>query len=127
VRGHGAKFPRKKQLALAALIECDTIKEAAKAIGVGEATLFRWLQHKEFQDAYRDAKRKLVDQAITSLQKTSGMAVQVLKEIMRDPSKPASSRVTAARIVLENAVRAREIEDLERRVEQIERRMEGRN
>ena len=34
--GHGAKLPRKRQQAIAALIEAPTIKEAAGIVGIGE-------------------------------------------------------------------------------------------
>jgi hypothetical protein len=47
--GHGAKLSRKRQQAIAALIEAPTIREAAGIVGIGEATLFRWLQDANFQ------------------------------------------------------------------------------
>jgi hypothetical protein len=118
--GHGAKLPRKKQQAIAALIEAPTIKEAAGIVGIGEATLFRWLQDTDFQIAYRDAKRRVVDQAITRIQRISGQAVETLKNIMIDNDMPASSRVTAARAVLDMSVKAVELENLTSRIEAIE-------
>jgi len=40
---------------------------------------------------------------------------------MNDPKKPASARVSAARSILELAIKAIEIEDLEIRIEELER------
>jgi DNA-binding MurR/RpiR family transcriptional regulator len=125
MRGHGAKLPRKKQQTIAALIEHPTIKKAAEAAGIGEATLFRWMQDKAFQRAYRQAKRQVVQQAITKLQRSSGEAVEVLRKIMNDSTKPPGPRVTAARTILDMAVRVVELEDLESRVEEIERKLGG--
>ena len=120
-RGHGTKLPRKRQQAIAALLECGTVKDAAQIVGIGNATLFRWLQDSAFQEAYREAKRRVVEQAISRLQKVSSEAVDTLREIMTDTEKPASSRVTAARTILEMAIKAVELEDLEVRIVDLER------
>jgi hypothetical protein len=55
--GHGAKFGRKKEQAIAALLTETNAKEAARAIGIGSATLLRWLKEPEFDAAYREARR----------------------------------------------------------------------
>ena len=123
--GHGAKLPRKRQQAIVALIEHSTMKEAARAIGIGEATIHRWLKNESFLVAYREAKRRVVDHAITCLQKATGEAVRVLQEILSDPDKPPSARVTAARTILDMAVKAVEMDDLTARLEEIERTIEG--
>ena len=123
--GQGAKITRKKEQAVAALIEQPTIRDAAQVADIGEATLFRWLQDPSFQSAYRDAKRRVVDQAISRLQRASSEAVETLRTIMNDRGKPASARVMAARTVLEYAVEAIEIEDLTERVEELEASRDG--
>jgi uncharacterized membrane protein (DUF106 family) len=83
------------------------------------------MQDKAFQRAYRQAKRQVVQQAITKLQRSSGEAVEVLRKIMNDSTKPPGPRVTAARTILDMAVRVVELEDLESRVEEIERKLGG--
>jgi hypothetical protein len=118
--GHGAKLPRKKQQAIAALIEATTIKEAAGVVGIGEATLFRWLQNTDFQSAYRDAKKRVVEQAIANVQRASGEAVETLKSIMIDDDMPASSRVACAKAILDTSVKAVELENLTARIEVLE-------
>lgn len=125
MKGHGAKFPRKKQEAIAALLTQPTIREAAKTAGVGEKTLWRWLQNQEFQEAYREAKRRVVEEGISKLQQVCGEAVKTLEEIMRNQENPPSSRVTAARIILEMTIKAVEIDDLASRVEKLERTIEA--
>jgi hypothetical protein len=116
----GGKFSNKKSQAIAALLEKPTIKEAAETVGIAEATIFRWLQDPDFQKTYREAKRKLVDSAITRLQKITGEAVEALRAVMNDSESPASARVGAARVVLEMAVKAVELEDLGARLEALE-------
>ena len=42
--GHGSKFGRKKEEAIAALLSHRSIEEAAQAINIAPKTLLRWLQ-----------------------------------------------------------------------------------
>ena len=49
--GHGSKFGRKKEEAIAALLTQRNIEEAAKSIGVGANTLLRWMKEPEFTRA----------------------------------------------------------------------------
>jgi hypothetical protein len=49
--GHGAKFGRKKEEAIIALLAHRNVEEAAKSIGVAPKTLFRWMQVPEFDAA----------------------------------------------------------------------------
>jgi transposase-like protein len=42
--GHGAKFGRKKEEAIAALLVHRNTEEAARAVGIAPKTLLRWLQ-----------------------------------------------------------------------------------
>jgi DNA-binding MurR/RpiR family transcriptional regulator len=121
MKGHGSKYPQKREQAVAALLAHSTIGEAAGAVGVSEVTMWRWLQEEEFQTAYREAKKQIVQQAVTRIQQVTGEAVDTLREIMLDPKKPATSRVTAARTILNMAVKAVELDDLERRIEEIEK------
>ena len=119
--GHGEKWSRKKDAAILALVTEPTIADAAKKAGISHATLHRWLQIKDFKDAYREAKREAVSAAISRLQQTATEAVDALRDVMNDTESPASARVSAARSILEIAIKAVELEDFERRLEALER------
>ena len=54
-----SKFTRKKEEAIAALMTQRNVEEAARAAGIGHQTLLRWLRLPEFQDAYREAGRRM--------------------------------------------------------------------
>jgi transposase-like protein len=122
--GHGAKFGRKKEEAIAALLSQRNIEEAARAIGVVPNTLLRWMKLPEFQVAYREARRAAYGQSIARMQQASGAAVSTLLKIMVDQTAPASTRVRAADSILDHAAKAIEIEDLEVRVSELERAAE---
>ncbi len=113
MRAHGEKLSRKQEQTIAALLTCNSITAAAAGCGIAEATLHRWLKETTFQTAYREARRQIVQQA-------SGTAVQTLEAVMQDTAAPASARVSAAKAVLETAVKAVEVEDLEARLAALE-------
>ena len=118
--GHGSKFGRKKEEAIAALLTQRNIEEEAKSVGIGTQTLMRWLKTPEFQSEYREARRAAVSQANARLQQASGAAVTTLCRIMVDANAPASARVRAADRVLERANQAIEIEDTQPRLAALE-------
>lgn len=119
-RGHGEKWSRKKDQAIIALLTEPTITTAAEKAGITPRTLYKWLKLPEFRSAYMAAKREAVTVAIARLQQAATEAVEALRSIMNDPKKPASARVSAARAILEMAIKAIEIEDLEVRIEELE-------
>jgi transposase-like protein len=121
VRGHGAKFGKKKEEAIVALLTQRTVEDAARAVGTAASTLFRWLEEPEFKTAYLEARRAAYTQAIARMQQATGMAVSVLVKVMLDPASPASTRVRAADSVIDPATKAIEIEDIEVRVSELER------
>jgi hypothetical protein len=119
--GHGTKFGRKKEQAIAALLSHRSIEEAARAAGIGFNTLLRWLKEPEFDAAYRKARKAAFGQCIARLQHASSAAVSAVLKIMVDQNAPASARLRAADIVLARSAKAIELEDVEARVSELER------
>ncbi len=118
--GHGAKFGRKKEEAIAALLTQRNIEEAARSIDVAPKTLLRWLQVPEFRKAYREARRDAFGQAVARLQQGTTAAATTFLKTMIDPNVPASVRLRAAEAVFNHAAKAIEIEDIEARVAALE-------
>ena len=121
--GHGQKLSRKKEQAIAALLSQPSIGGAAKKIGIGEKTLFRWLQLDEFKQAYKIARSQVVDQTIAQIQSVMSEALQTLLNVMSDDAAPSSAKVSAARALLDIGFKVIEIEDLENRIEKIEKNL----
>jgi len=115
---------QKQDKIIAALLSSENFREAAKNAGISEATLYRQLKDETFQTAYKAAKREIVNHAVGQLQKATGTAVKTLGSILEDASAAPSARVSAAKVVLEMAVKAVEIEDLEDRISNLERLVE---
>ena len=116
--GNG-RLTGRQERALWALLSEPSIAAAAQAAGIGERTLHRWLDDPGFQDAYYDARRQAVGQAVARLQRAACTAVDTLEAVMADLTAPAAARVSAAKVVLEQ-VRAESLEDQEQRITELE-------
>ena len=126
MKGHGAKFGRKQEEAIAALLTQRNIDEAAKAVGIAASTLLKWMKLPEFQTAYREARRAAFSQSIARLQQGTSAAATTLIKLLLDPNTPASVRARVADSIFNHAAKAIEIEDIEARVSELERAAETR-
>jgi DNA-binding transcriptional MerR regulator len=124
--GHGEKLSRKQDQVITALVTCASITEAAAQCGLADVTLRRWLKQEPFQAAYREARRAVVQHAIVQVQQATGEAVETLRKVMQAADAPASAKVSAAKTILETAVKAVEVEDLEARIAALEAQGEPR-
>lgn len=103
-----------------ALLQHATIEKAAESTGINPTTAWRWMKREDFQERFREARRKTFNQAVARLQHASAAAASTLLKVMIDANSPAYSRVRAADIVLTHAIRAMENEDIEVRVARLE-------
>jgi predicted ArsR family transcriptional regulator len=122
---NAGNLSRKQVDALNALMTGKSVPEAATIVGLNEKTLRRWLQTPVFAGAYRASRRQAFQAAIVSVQRLATTAVQVLAEIAEDSNgeasrRGASSRVTAAKTIIEVATHTVEAEDLESRIRALE-------
>jgi len=123
-RGHGDKLSRKAEAAIVALLAHPTMPEAAKAAGVSETSLWRWLQRDDFRKKYREAQDKVFDGALGSLQGASTEAVNCLRRNLTCGN--SSAEVQAARTILDYTLKARQLFDLENRISQLEAALKAR-
>jgi len=75
MKGHGSKFGRKKDEAIAALMTQRNIEDAAKAVGIAPNTLLKWMKEPEFDKSYRAARRATFGQSVAQLQQAAPAAV----------------------------------------------------
>jgi hypothetical protein len=97
------------------------MSEAATALAVDASTLRRWLREDTtFQTAYREARRAVVQHAIAQVQRATGEAVETLRNVMQDSEASASARISAAKAILDTALKGIDIDDLEVRMAALE-------
>lgn len=120
--GTARRFSRAQTLALAGLLSSRTVAEAAKAAGVNERTVRRWLSTKEFAAAYRASARTVAYEATTAVLAAQVKAVEVIRAALADPSPTV--RLRAAAQLLGLGVRFAE-EDVAERLAQLEMGVES--
>jgi DNA-binding MurR/RpiR family transcriptional regulator len=119
------KLEAKQETALAALLAHPTVADAAKAAKVSQATLWRYMRDPKFSARYAEARADVTKHLIMRLQSDSSKAAKVLIDIAEDEAAPASARVSAARTIIEGAIKGAELHDLMARVEAIEAMQRG--
>lgn len=96
----------KKAAAIQALLTADSVAEAARQIGVGRATLNRWLGSDDFRRQYREVRQQLYDRGLGRLVGLMDEAVSTLAAAMRGEEvndKPITKQMfLAARSVVEH-------------------------
>lgn len=97
-KGHGEKYSRLKELAIAALLSSPTIKEAADKIGVSESTLRRWLGYPDFRQEYAEEKRHILEAATRDLADAAAEALQSLRNVLKKEWN-TSDRIASAKVI----------------------------
>ena len=108
--------------AIAALLQPGTKGDAAKAAGVTDATLYRWLkQDAAFKAELRAAQDAAIETAVSLLSAEARDAANTLVDIHKDVAVPAAVRVQAARAVLVENLKVREQNNLAERIANLEK------
>ena len=119
------KINAKQERFAVALMSTSTITEAYTMAKITNATAYKYLNDPDFNAYYMKLRREAMQQATNKLQQSAILAVETLENVMLDAENSTpSARVQAARTVLENAYRGLEIDDIQQRIEQLEKRLE---
>jgi transposase len=120
LKDSGENLEAKHDAAILALLSTRSVRDAAKKSGLSETTLYRLLALPEFKAKYRAARRELVENTITQLQRDGADAATALRTIVKSRKTPASVRVAAARVILEQGIKAVELMDVQERLDRLE-------
>ena len=109
--------PRQKKL-VAALVADPDIQAACASIGVARSTAYRWLEEPVFADVLKTARDRVLDEALGRVKSHVTRAVDELAKLMNDLD--ASTRRLACNDILRHAIKAREMEDITKRLDVLE-------
>lgn len=120
--GNGRRRKRSDGLLVSALAAGLSVKAAAERAGVGARTVHRRLADPTFCQAVEEARREIIGRAVAKLAAASVRAADALRKLVA--SEDERVRLAAARWILRLMMQARQHEDLERRVAELEARLE---
>lgn len=116
----------KQIAAIEGLCREATIEAAASVAGVSKTTLWRWLQTEDFSRAYREARARLLDNALSQLESSAGLAIETLRDVMSNKKAQAAARVGAAKATIDALLRMRDAVQFEERLAALEARLSER-
>jgi len=112
---------------IAALAAGQTVDQAAEAGQVSGRTVDRWSADAAFRAAVQKARERLLEKALGRAADLAVEAIEVLGEVMRDPTAAPAARVSAARALYEGALRGRELTELALRIGELEDQFRARS
>ena len=107
------------ELLIIALAQGATSAQAAEAAGVSERTVFRRRDDPEFKNKWREANKEIRDQARSNIANLAWKAASTIGSLLESQSEQV--RLRAARTVLEFGSRIRSEEEVEVRLEALEK------
>lgn len=106
------------------LLTTASVRDAAKKSNVAESTVYRLKKDPEFQKLLNEIKNKMFQETIQKSQGYCLEMLEVLRAVALDQMATDSSRVSAARSVLELGLTMYETEEVIQRLQDLERRLQ---
>ena len=113
-------FPVKRSKAIAALLTCATVIDAAQTAGVGLRTLYTWLDEPEFLADLQRAQDAVIAAAVRGLVGELSASHAVMRQLRDDESSAPSLKLRAARALDDSCLRWLELADVQRRLDRLE-------
>ncbi len=96
-----------KAKALEALLECNTLTEAAEKAGISRRTLYGYIRYeKDFATAYKTARERVQLEQLDQIAADRKRAQATIFEIMEDKEQPAAVRLKAAQSIIDSTAAA---------------------
>src|SRR5712692_6781424 len=115
------RLPGKRERAAVALASGRSMCAAARAVGVGERTLYRWRTDPAFAQRVRDIQAELLRSAVGRVSKAMPHAAAKLRKLLSSDSE--KTQLAAAGKLLESGLTLREQFDLQERLSVLEERL----
>lgn len=114
--------PHKREAVALALAGGASVREASEPNGVGSRTVWRWLAEDDaFTARVQELRQELFGQAVGKLCKLSGKSADTLGTLL--DSETETTRLTAARAILDSGPKLRDAADLEARLVALEKKL----
>jgi len=104
------------------LLAARSIEEGCRQAKVSKNTLYAWYREDAFRGELRRQREKIVEGALENLKSNIAKAASTLVGLLDSQNEGIKHR--AAKDVIDFAVKSMELEDLERRIEALEDKIE---
>jgi transposase-like protein len=118
------KLTPAQRKAIEALLTTGNVADAAKEAGVARHTLYRWMKQPLFASELREAEAQAVQALSRTLASLGEQAGQALRDALGEGEK-ITVRLRASEIVTDRLLKLRELVDIEQRLLELEKRING--
>lgn len=119
--GAGQNLTKNQLKAIPLILEAKSITEGVKKAGISKTTFYEWLKTPEFKAEFVRQRQELIDLALHELKTSASEAVSVLRELLK--AEGEGIRLRTAQAILENVLKSIELENIEKRIEELERNL----
>ena len=114
------RLTRRQRAALPHLIASPSLEQGCRNARVSRTTVYEWLKEHDFQAELKRLRQALVDEAFERLKMGLTHAVDKLLELLHTEEQPGI-QLRAALGLLDHGLKAVELQDLARRVDELEK------
>ena len=107
--------------ALPLILSGRTVGEGCEAAGISRKSFYNWMKGEAFRNEYRDRQRNVVELAMLTLRGNAVVAAEKLSAMVATEGGPLLRRV--CRDVIDLNLKIRELDDLETRLEALEKKV----
>jgi ACT domain-containing protein len=113
----------RQQKAIAVVLAARSIAEGVKKAKVSRTQFYEWLRDSAFKEEFERQRQELIDLALHELRVSAGEAVEVLRALLKSEQDGVKLRTATA--ILDHIGKFIELENIEKRLSEIERRLES--
>lgn len=111
-----------KDIIIAGLLANTTVSATARATGISEATIYRYLSNEEFKREYEDRRTSMLVDNCHKLQANMEKAINELVEIIDNKDTAPQIRLNAIDTLLRHTYKQTELVDILTRLDALENR-----
>jgi phage terminase small subunit len=117
-----AKLTDRQLKVIPHIVSSSTDTEGCKKAKINKTTLYKWLKGPEFKTELERQRDEIVAEAFGALSQSLTKAVETLASLL--DNKDGRLKRLAAKNVIDFVIRHKEIEDLDKRLAEIEQRLD---
>lgn len=113
---------QKQQKAIKAILEANSIEEAAKKARISRTSIYNWLKDEYFKECLERERKALFEEGLSALKGAAAKAAKTLIELLE--SNDRNTKRLVAKEIINFAIKAVETRELEERVSKLEELLE---
>lgn len=121
VNQNGQNLTKRQLKTIPIILQARSISEGVKRSSISKTTFYEWIKTPEYKVEFERQRQVIIDAALHELKLTAGEAVRALRKLLKTPED--SVRLRTATAILDHIGKFIELEGIEKRLTEIERRI----